>query len=512
MSTPRFLLSALTVSTWTLLSRIAGFIRDLLLAAYLGSGFMGEAFQAAFALPNLFRRFFAEGAFNLAFVPIYTKKIDDPDAAADFAGEALSTLTGILLILILLAQLFMPALIYAVASGFADDERFILTQNLAYITFPYVLFISLAAVVGGILNAHRRFAMTSAAPILLNIILVLFLLVADAFSFDFGFALAWGVFSAGIAQLLAVWFALLRLGIQIHWRLPRFSPQIRQLLIVALPALLTGGVIQINLLVGRQIASFTEGAYVWLYMADRLYQLPLGVVGIAIGVVLLPELSKQLAAKDTRAGQVAFNRAVEFCAFLALPSAVALMLIPYELSSVLFERGAYSAGDVRMTAAALAVYGLGLPAFVLQKAYQPLFFAREDTKTPFYFALVSLVVNAVVALALVQPFGYIAAAIGTTTSAWAMLALLIWRAHFLGHCAYLEKTTLTRIFRIVICSVIMGVLILILADMLQIALHSDGIRYLALAGLISAGIICYFASCAVLQAIRLRDLRTYLRR
>lgn len=513
MKAPRLIFSALTVGGWTLISRVLGFFRDLILAAYLGAGPVAEAFQAAFSLPNLFRRFFAEGAFNLAFVPLYTKKIADKDGAARFAGEALGTLAGILILLTILAQLFMPALVYMIASGFAEDGRFALTVGLSRIIFPYILFISLAAVIGGILNAHRHFAAAAAAPVLLNVILIATLLLTDRMGWNLGNALAWGVALAGIAQLALVWIAVQKLGIRISWHIPKFSPEMKHLLKIALPALLTGGVIQINLLVGRQIASFTEGAYVWLYMADRLYQLPLGVVGIAIGVVLLPELSKHLAKKDTAAGNEAFNRALGFAAFLTFPSAMALGVAALPISSVLFERGAYTATDSANTAAALAIYAIGLPAFVLQKIYQPLFFAREDTKTPFYFALAALIVNAVVALALLKSFGFLSAAIGTTCSAWAMFALLAWRAGKLPNdAARMSANTKIQLLGLLGACLILGGVLWVSIWVLGSAFYEPQIRYIALAGLIAIGILTYLAAALAFRGISRDTLRKALRR
>ena len=394
MSKPGLIRSFLTVGSWTLISRVLGLVRDLFMAAFLGAGAVAEAFQAAFALPNLFRRFFAEGAFNLAFVPLYSKKLENDADHEAFTSNAVSALAGILILLTLVAQLAMPALIYAMASGFSGDERFDLSVAMARIIFPYLLFISLAAVFSGILNARGHFAIAAAAPVVLNIVLIGVMIAAYLANWDFGFALSWGVAVAGVLQMGLVYYGIHRLGVRIHWKLPRLTTDMKRLLVIALPALLTGGVVQINLLVGRQVASYFEGAYAWLYYADRLYQLPLGVVGIAIGVVLLPNLSRALASKDEAQGRDSYNRAIEFAMILTLPAAVALAVVPLPLISVLFERGAFLSSDSQATALALAIYGLGLPAFVGQKIIQPLYFAREDTATPFRIALIAMVINA----------------------------------------------------------------------------------------------------------------------
>lgn len=513
MSKPaKMIQSFVTVGGWTLLSRFAGLFRDLMMAAYLGTGMVAEAFQAAFSLPNLFRRFFAEGAFNLAFVPLYTKKLQSDDDHAEFATQALSTLAGMLILLTVVAQLFMPYLVYAMASGFTADGRFDLAVDLSRIIFPYVLFISLAALFSGILNAHRHFTAAAAAPVLLNIILVATMVLAGWMQWDMGYSLAWGAAIAGVAQMGLVYVAVRRLGLKLELRLPNFTPDMKRLFTLAVPAILTGGVVQINLLVGRQVASYFEGAFAWLYYADRLYQLPLGVVGIAIGIVLLPELSRKLAASDDAGGQDAFNRALEFSLLLTLPSAVALAVIPYPLISVMFERGAFTSADSVATAGALAIYGIGLPAFVLQKVLQPLYFAREDTKTPFRFAIVAMILNVGLAIGLSWSFGFLAAAIGTTLSSWAMV-ILLWRGVAkMGDAVQLDARLKSRAPYILLASLGMGVAIYAAQFLLANLLVTPFLRYIALIILIVVGIICYGILLKVFGVINRQDLKDFMRR
>ncbi|MGJ8625138.1 MAG: murein biosynthesis integral membrane protein MurJ, partial [Yoonia sp.] len=421
----RLISGFLTVGVWTLLSRVLGFVRDILIAGFLGASPVAEAFLIAFALPNMFRRFFAEGAFNMAFVPMFSKKLENGDNAAGFARDAFTGLASILIVFTLLAQVFMPWLVLMMAGGFADDGRFDLAVDYGRITFVYILFISLAALASGVLNASGRFAAAAAAPVLLNIVLITAVWLSSAgckctpqeLQEWTGLFLAWGVPVAGIAQLALVWVAARRAGFTLSLRIPRMTPELKQLAIIAAPAMLAGGVVQVNLLVGRQVASFHDGAIAWLSYADRLYQLPLGVVAIALGVVLLPDLSRRLAAGDDAGGRDAFNRASELALALTIPAAIALIVIPVPLVSVLFERGAFGSDDTAATALAVMVYGAGLPAFVLQKSLQPLFFARADTKRPFYYAAVAMIVNAAVAVGLSIYIGYIAAAIATTLAA-----------------------------------------------------------------------------------------------
>lgn len=525
----RLMSGFLTVGMWTMLSRIMGFVRDILIASYLGTGPVSQAFLVAFSLPNMFRRFFAEGAFNTAFIPLFSKKLENNDLPENFARDAFSGLATVLIVFTFVAQLFMPFLVMAMASGFIGDIRFDLAVGFGRIAFPYILFISLAALLSGVLNATGRFAAAAAAPVLLNIILVTVLILAGSGVFEdlivldigarpaptglhLGTFLVWGVLLAGLAQLALLWVAAARAGFRITPQWPRLTPDLKRLAIIAAPAMLAGGVVQINLLVGRQVASFFDGAIAWLSFADRLYQLPLGVVGIAVGVVLLPDLSRRLATQDDAGAQYAFSRAGEVSLALTIPSAVALMVIPVPLVSVLFERGAFDANDTAATALALAVYGAGLPAFVLQKVLQPLYFAREDTRNPFRFAVVAMVVNAVVAVVLAYQIGFLGAAIGTTVAAWVMVALLMRGTAHLGEVARFDARFHGRIWRICAASVVMGAACLIAAHLLGPALNTAGLRYLALAGLVGTGIVTYFGIGHLIGAFRLSEFRSSMRR
>ena len=502
----------LTVGVWTLLSRILGFVRDIMIAAYLGTGPVAEAFLVAFSLPNMFRRFFAEGAFNMAFVPMFSKKLEGGEDAQTFARDAFTGLATILIAFTLLATVFMPFLVMAMASGFLGDERFDLAVDYGRIAFPYILFISLAALLSGVLNATGRFIAAAAAPVLLNLIFVVAILLGNRLGWPVGDTLAWAVPLAGIAQLLLVWIAASRAGFRLIPRRPRLTPDLKRLAVIAAPAALAGGVVQINLLVGRQVASFFDGAIAWLSYADRLYQLPLGVVGIAIGVVLLPDLSRRLRAGDLAGGRDAFNRACELSLALTIPAAVALMVIPLPLVTVLFQRGAFGADDAAATALAVAVYGLGLPAFVMQKTLQPLFFAREDTRRPFYYALASLVVNAVIAFGLSYYIGYIAAALGTTLAGWAMVVLL-WRgSRDMGEAAQFDTRFKRRIWRIIAVSLLMGVILWALTLLIGPFLMVPTWRYLALAVLVLIGITAYFTSGHLFGAFRLGEFKRAMRR
>ena len=523
---PRLVKAFATVGIWTLLSRVLGFVRDIAIAATLGAGPVAEAFLIAFALPNMFRRFFAEGAFNMAFVPMFAKKVERGEDALPFARDAATGLALVLLALTALAVVFMPGLVLLMAAGFAEDERLPLAVFYGRIAFPYILLISLAALLSGVLNATGRFVAAAAAPVLLNLVFIaalgigtlfhipvgemLNLGLEEALGIETGTALAMSVPVAGLAQLALVWWAASRAGYHIAPARPRLTPELRRLAVIAAPAALAGGVVQVNLLVGRQVASFFDGAIAWLSYADRLYQLPLGVVGIAVGVVLLPELSRRLSAGDASGGRHSLSRAAEFALALTVPSAVALVVVPMPIVATLFERGAFGPDDTAATALAVAIYGLGLPAFVLQKVYQPVFFAREDTRTPFRIALWSMVANAGLAVGLAPLIGFAAAAIGTTLAGWVTVWLLARAARRHGDAAVLLPDTRARIWRILAASVGMGAAVWTLALLLGPLFASAG--PLALALLVGGGAVAYGALGALLGAFRLSDFRAAVRR
>ena len=512
----RLMAGFFTVGLWTMLSRLLGLVRDLMMAAFLGAGPVAEAFLIAFSLPNLFRRFFAEGAFNMAFVPMFSKKVEGEEDAQRFAQQAFAGLGFILIVLSVIGLVFMPALVSAMAWGFRGDERFDLAVTYGRIAFPYILFISLGALLSGVLNATGRFAAAAAAPVLLNVIFVTVMIVTwlmgGAEALDFGLPLAWAVPVAGLAQFALVWFAAKRAGFALFPKRPRMTPELKRLLIIAAPAALASGVVQINLLVGRQVASQFEGAVAWLSYADRLYQLPLGVVGIAIGVVLLPELSRRLRAGDETGGRHAYNRALEISLALTIPAAVALVVLAIPLTSVLFQRGAFTVDDTASTALAVAVYGLGLPAFVMQKSLQPLFFAREDTKRPFYYAVGAMILNAAIAIGLSPYIGYIAAAVGTTLTGWAMVLQLWLGARGMGDAAKTDARFRKRIWRIVAAALAMGVVLFLSGVVIGPFFGMAGWRYLALAVSVIIGIVSYFAFAQWFGGLLLSDIKGAMRR
>jgi putative peptidoglycan lipid II flippase len=507
-----------TVGGLTMVSRVLGFVRDILIAAVLGTGAVADAFFVAFRFPNLFRRLFGEGAFNAAFVPLFAKRLEGegPAAARSFAEEALAGLLFVLLLLTAIAEIAMPWLMYVLAPGFSGmPDKFDLAVLLTRIAFPYLLCMSLVALLSGALNALGRFTIAAAAPILLNVVLISAMLLAAGLDLEntpqSGIVLAWGVAAAGVAQLAALWIAARRAGLRFRFKAPRLSADMKHLVRLGVPGLVSGGVTQLNIVVGTIIASLQAGAVSYLYYADRLYQLPLGIVGVAIGVVLLPDLSRNLRAGNHASVMDSQNRSVEFALLLTLPAAVALAVAAEPIIRVLFERGAFTAADTLPTAAALAAFAFGLPAFVLIKVLQPAFFAREDTRTPMRYAVWNMVLNVAGSIALFflfQALGlmpHVGIAIATTLAGWANVYLLWSALRTRGH--FETDDRLRRNLRMIgLASAVMGVAVWATAA-LAVApylLPAPGIARQAgaLALVLMAGLVIYALAIQATGVIR----------
>ena len=509
-----------TVGAMTMVSRVLGFVRDILIASVLGTGLVADTFFVAFRFPNLFRRLFAEGAFNSAFVPLFSKKIEGEGAKAarEFANEALSALVAVLLLVTAIAEISMPWLMVVIAPGFTDSpEKFDLAILLTRIAFPYLLFVSVVALFSGMLNALHRFAVAAFAPVLLNIILIGVMAGVAWAGFgntpQAGEALTWGVAAGGVAQLVILVFWAKRVGIGLRLQRPRMTPGVRRLVTLGIPGVIAGGITQVNLLIGTIIASLQDSAVSWLYYADRIYQLPLGLVGIAIGVVLLPDLSRKLRASDAKGALHSQNRSLELSLLLTLPAAVALIVMPFPIIQVLFERGAFSGTDTIATATALAAFAAGLPAFVLVKVFSPGFFAREDTKTPMRYAGVSVVVNIVGSLALFWVIGHVGIAIATSVAAWVNAGLLATTLVRRGHFSF-DETFLRRLVPMLVSCLAMGAALwgasLALSGAFAPA-NGIALQVAALAGLVICGLAVYAAMAHVTGALRIGELRAAMR-
>jgi putative peptidoglycan lipid II flippase len=505
--------SVTTVGAYTLLSRVFGFLRDILTAALLGAGPVADAFFVAQRLPNLFRSLFAEGAFSAAFVPLLAGTMAEhgKEAARIFAEDALAVLLAALLGFVLLGEIFMPAVMAVIAPGFGEDPaKFSLAVELARITFPYLLFIALVALQGGVLNSVDRFAAAAATPVLLNLSLIAALLLMDRFGWRDGRALAWAVTGAGLAQFLWLVFSCSRAGLALRLPLPRLTRGVRRTFAVMAPGTIGAGVTQLNLLISTALASLLPGGSVsYLYYADRLNQLPLGVVGIAVGTAILPPLSRQVRLGQHAEALATQNRGIELALLLTVPAAVALIVLANPILAVLFQRGAFGAADTAATAAALAAYAAGLPAFVLIKVLAPAFFARHDTATPVKVAVTAMATNLGLTLVLMQFLAHVGIAAATTVAGWVnaltLLVLLVRRGHF-----HFDARVSRNLPRIGVAALGMGLILVMLRIALAPALAAMPLmRISALAALIGAG-LAVFALLAL--AFGIADWRGLLRR
>ncbi|MBL4748522.1 MAG: murein biosynthesis integral membrane protein MurJ [Magnetovibrio sp.] len=506
--------SIATVGSMTLISRILGFVRDVAVAWALGAGGMADVFFVAFKLPNLFRRLFAEGAFNLAFVPIFAGKLElyDEDNPRTFAAQAQSGLLVMLLLFTLVVELAMPWVVMAIAPGFVDEpEKFTLAVSLVRITFPYLIFVSMVSLLAGILNSLGKFWAAAASPILLNICLITAVFGLTPLLQSPAHALSWGVAGAGVVQLAWMVYHTRRAGWLVPLVRPRLTDDVKRLLKRLAPVAVGAGIYQISLLIDTIIASLlASGSISYLFYADRLVQLPLGVVGVAVGTALLPMLSRQIKSSNGQAAMNSQNRALEFALFLTLPAAAALIVMPQTLIEVLFQRGAFTADATHKTAMALMVFAMGLPAFVMVKALAPGYFAREDMSTPIKIGGVCVVVNIVIAVSLMAPMAHVGLAVATVVSQWLNVILLatvlIRRKHFRFD-ARLRK----RLPRIFMASVIMAMIVLALQSFLAPQLHGALFdRILALMGIIGGGLLTYALCAYLFGAATLRDVKLAL--
>lgn len=503
--------NAFTVGAWTMGSRLLGFARDILIAALLGAGPAADAFFVALRLPNLFRRLFGEGAFSAAFIPAYTGTLShDGEAPARRLAEDVTAIMVVFLFgLMVLGMLFMPYVLDVLAPGFrAEPAKFALAVHLSRITFPYLWLICLCALFAGVLNARGHFAAAAAAPILFNVCIIGTLFVLHDRGERVPEALAYGVALSGIVQFGLLGRALVRAGAPLRLRWPRLTPGAMVVIRRIGPGLIGAGVTQLNLTVDTIIASLLpNGTVSVLYYADRVNQLPLGVIGAAVGTVLLPSLSRHFRRNETAAARVTLNRALEFAVLLTLPAAVALGAIGLPIMRTLFAHGAYSDADAMRSAAALAAYAFGLPAFVLVKLFAPGFFARGDTKTPVKVGLAAVALNLGLNLALMHPLQQVGIALSTSIAAWfnvAMLAVLLRR-----HGVFAPDARLVgRVVRIAMASVAMAGILILLRETALMRLPEA----VALGVLIMFGMVGFGGIGLAIGAFRLDELRATLRR
>ena len=447
-----------TFGFFTLLSRILGYLRDILIAIFLGTGVLADAFFIAFRIPNTFRRLFSEGTFNAAFVPSYASEIVKGKKQSNkFANNIFNLLFLGLLFLVLIVQIFMPAFVSIIAPGFVENiEKMELAISLTRITFPFLLFVCLASFFSAILNSHNKFAAASAAPIILNIILIGVLLFSKLLGDNLVFYLSYGVSFAGFLQLVFLYkfvrkFYSLKLDFKI-----KTNSKIKVFFKKLLPSIFASGVTQINILVGTIIASFQASAVSYLYYADRIYQINLAIAGIAIGVVVLPQLSKHIQTKNKSKIHLIQNKALELSLFLTLPASAALLIASEEIISALFGYGSFDQVSVINSGKALYYFALGLPAFSLIKVFSSFFFANQDTKIPFYISLFSVLINIVISISYFNEIGFIIIPIATTISSW-FNAILLFAFLKNRDLFSFNKIFLVRFVKIIVASLLMAI-------------------------------------------------------
>ncbi len=498
-----------TFGFYTIISRLLGYLRDILIAVFLGTSIVADAFFVAFRIPNTFRRLFAEGTFNAAFVPSYTSELSKGKIKSNkFANEIFNLLFIGLLILVLLIEIFMPVFVSLIAPGFVGDTKKIeLAINLTRITLPFLMFVSLASFFSAILNSHNKFAAASAAPIILNLILIGILFFGKILNDELVYYLSYGVSIAGFLQIVFLYkFVNKFYSISFNFNFKITKP-IKIFFKKLLPSIFSSGVTQINILVGTIIASFQASAVSYLYYADRIYQINLAIAGIAIGVVILPQLSKFVHQRKKSKILLIQNKALELSMFLSLPATAALLIGSKEIVSALFGYGSFNEEAVNNSANALYYFGLGLPAFALIKVFSSFFFANQDTKTPFYISLISVILNIIISVYFFKYIGFIIIPIATSISSWFnSIVLFIFLKN--KDLFKLNKIFIIKFLKIIVSSFLMGMffkyLILFFENQLVYE-HNLKLFYLILT-VIFAFIFYLFASF-FFKAFNLQDLK-----
>ena len=511
-----------TIGGLTLISRVLGLVRDSLFARYVGANFASDAFQVAFRLPNMFRALFAEGAFNSAFIPMFNERVADPEgpglpAGLNFAEQALSVLLPILLGMTVLLELLAWPLTEMLSGGFHGETavRIAFAVRLARLTIPYLALISLVSLLGGILNSMHKFWVNAAAPILLNLTLISAMVFFHSQKYPWTTARnqAVAVTVSGALQLAWLWYSCVQNGVHLRLRKPVWNDDVKRLMKLIWPAAIGSGANQVNLVISTSLVGWllTHGSITYIYNADRLNQLPLGLIGIGLGTVLLPTISRQLGGGDEAAAMETQNRGLELALLLSLPATVALVLCGEPIASALFGYGRFTAADSHQTALALATFSLSLPASILVKVLTPGFYARQDPKTPVRFGIIAVGVNLGLNLLLIYPLGVmgpgLATAFATTANVFMLYTTLVKRGHFVP-----DLRLKHRAWRLGVAALTMGAVLYISEDRLTPYLHAAWyVRYAALVVLVGAGSLVYGAATFALGAFTRDDL-AFLRR
>ena len=498
-----------TFGFYTIISRLLGYLRDILIAVFLGTGLLADAFFVAFRIPNTFRRLFSEGTFNSAFVPSYASEMIKSKKQSNlFANDVFNLLFLSLLSLTLIIQLFMPAFVSLIAPGFVGDiEKIEISIILTRITFPFLFFISLASFFSAILNSHNRFASAAAAPIILNIVLILILVFSKFLGDKLVYYLSYGVTLAGFLQLIFLYFFVKKhFFLKFNFKF-KVNNKVKFFFKKLLPSIFSSGVTQINILIGTIIASFQASAVSYLYYADRIYQINLAIAGIAIGVVILPQLSKHIQSRKKDKILFIQNKALELSLFLSLPATLALIVGSEEIVSALFGYGSFDQKSLNNSSLALYYFALGLPAFALIKVFSSFFFANHDTKTPFLISLISVVLNIVISIYYFKQIGFIIIPIATSISSWfnSILLFLFLKNKELF---YFNGKFLVRFIKIIIASILMGLFFNFLLDYFQNELSFEKtIKSFYLILSVILGLLFYLIVCYFIKAFKMNDIK-----
>ena len=498
-----------TFGFYTIISRLLGYLRDILIAIFLGTGMLADAFFVAFRIPNTFRRLFAEGTFNAAFVPSYSSEITKGKRQSNkFANDIFNFLFLGLLFIIVIVEIFMPAFVSLIAPGFVGDlEKMEVAINLTRITFPFMFFICLASFFSAILNSHNKFAAAAAAPIILNIVLILVLIFSQKLGDQLVYYLSYGVSLAGFLQLIFLYkYVSKYYSLKFNFKF-KASNKVKFFFKKLLPSIFSSGVTQINILIGTIIASFQASAVSYLYYADRIYQINLAIAGIAIGVVVLPQLSNYVQLKKKDKILLIQNKALELSLFLSLPATIALIIGSEQIISALFGYGSFNETSVKNSSLALYYFAIGLPAFALIKVFSSFFFANHDTKTPFYISLISVMLNIFISLFYFNKIGFVIIPIATSVSSWFNSILLFF---FLKNrnLFYFNKIFFMKSIKIIIASILMGLFFNFLLNFFQNELaFSNLIKSLYLIISVFLGLLFYLIVCYFIKAFKLDDIK-----
>jgi len=497
--------SGVIVSFFTLLCRIFGLIREFAVAAVFGTSGIADCVNVAFKIPNLFRRIFGEGALASVFIPIFTDHLlhKSKQEAEIFSSKVMSLLIGVLLVIIVIMELLMPYFMAIIAPGFYQDpEKFNLAIVLVRITTPYLLFISVAALMGSILNSLKRFAAFAFAPILMSVCVILSLYYSSENMAPY--AVSYALLVSGILQVIFMYICTYRAGIIIKFNMQIFDSSVVQLIRKMGPATLTAGAQQLNLFISQSIASFVPGALSILSYADRLYQFPLALIGISFATILLPELSSLYKAKNHEKANAVQNKSIELAALISVPAAVGLTVLATPIINLLYERGAFTRDDTILTANVLAAFAFGLPAFIAAKVITPIYYANSDAHTPFRISLHSFVANSVLNVVLVLVMRHVGIAIASSLAAW-LNVYWLWRSARKNFDLQLGERTLSVIARIILAGGIMGVGVYLVYNSYHDMFFSSDLlgKILLLTGFIGAGVAIFSLVALVLGIHRL---------